>query len=334
MKLSIVATLYQSALYINEFHERASSVAKQLVGNDFEIIFVNDGSPDNSLDVAVQLSESDYRVVVVDLSRNFGHHKAMMTGLAYSKGERIFLVDSDLEEEPEWIVSFAKQMNEDKSDVIYGGQIVRKGGVFERFTGWLFYRIYRLLNGIEQPDNIVTARLMTRRYVNALLAHMERELNIGSLWVTTGFKQSAQKVRKHASSPTTYTLAKKFSHMVNAVTSFSSLPLVFTFYAGLLISFSSLILIVYYIFRYFYISSLPSGYTSIIASVWFFSGLIILFIGVQGIYIAKVFSEVKQRPYTVVRHVYESMQRNMKCKRPTPPPQLSLAKAFFRLRLC
>lgn len=312
MKLSIVATLYQSALYIKEFHERASSVAKQLVGNDYEIILVNDGSPDNSLDVAVQLSEIDSHLVVVDLSRNFGHHKAMMTGLAYAKGERIFLIDTDLEEEPEWILPFAQQMNEDKSDVIYGVQTERKGGFFERFTGWVFYRIYRLLNGIEQPDNIVTARLMTRRYVNALITHMERELNIGSLWVTTGFKQSAQKVRKHASSPTSYTLAKKFSHMVNAVTSFSSLPLVFTFYAGLFLLFSSLIFILYYIFRYFFISSLPDGYTSIITSVWFFSGLIICFIGIQGIYIAKVFTEVKQRPYTVVRHVYETFQRNIK----------------------
>lgn len=312
MKLSIVATLYQSELYIKEFHERSSTIAKKLVGDDYEIILVNDGSPDNSLDVAVQLSELDYHVVIVDLSRNFGHHKAMMTGLAYAKGERIFLIDTDLEEEPEWIESFAQQMNEDKSDVIYGVQTIRKGGIFERLTGWLFYRIYRLLNGIEQPDNIVTARLMTSRYVNALTAHTERELNIGSLWITTGFKQSAQKVSKHATSPTTYTLAKKFSHMVNAVTSFSSVPLVFTFYAGLFLSFSSLIFIFYNIFRYFFISSLPRGYTSIIASVWFFSGLIIFFIGIQGIYIAKVFSDVKQRPYTVVRHVYESSQRNMK----------------------
>lgn len=239
MRLSIVATLYQSSDYINLFYERISIVAKQLVCNDYEIIFVNDGSPDNSLDLAIKLSESDYHVVVIDLSRNFGHHKAMMTGLTYSKGERVFLIDTDLEEEPEWLTSFSQQMNEDGSDVIYGIQAIRKGDVLERFTGWVFYRFFRLLTGIAQPDNIVTARLMTKRYVAALISHLERELNIGGLWIITGFKQTGQIIRKHSSSPTTYTLTKKFSHLVNAVTSFSSMPLVFTFYVGLLLSLSA-----------------------------------------------------------------------------------------------
>jgi putative glycosyltransferase len=308
MKLSIVATLYQSAPYIDEFHKRACAAARQLVGEDFEILLVNDGSPDNSLDLAIRLTEQDSHVVVVDLSRNFGHHKAMMTGLAHAKGERVFLIDSDLEEEPEWLDAFAKQMRLDESDVVYGVQAKRKGGLFESWTGWIFYRIFRLLTGIAQPVNIVTARLMTRRYVKALVAHQERELNIGGLWVTTGFRQSQRTVHKHASSPTTYTFTRKFSHLVNAVTSFSSLPLVFTFYAGLLISLTAVFFIVYLVFRFFFIAMPPDGYTSIIASVWFFSGLIIFFIGLQGIYISKMFSEVKQRPYTIIRNVYSSMQ--------------------------
>jgi putative glycosyltransferase len=311
MKLSIVATLYQSAPYINEFHKRASVAARQLVGDDFEILLVNDGSPDNSLDLAIKLTERDSHVVVVDLSRNFGHHKAMMTGLAHANGERVFLIDSDLEEEPEWLETFAQQMKTDESDVVYGVQNTRKGGLFESCTGWVFYRIFRLLTGIAQPDNIVTARLMTRRYVEALVAHQEREVNIGGLWVTTGFRQSQRTVRKHASSPTTYTLTRKLSHLVNAVTSFSSLPLVFTFYAGSLISLSAVLFIVYLVFRFFFVSTPPDGYTSIVASVWFFSGLIIFFIGLQGIYISKVFSEVKQRPYTIVRNVYSSMQERI-----------------------
>jgi putative glycosyltransferase len=202
-------------------------------------------------------------------------------------------------------------MKTDESDVVYGVQDTRKGGLFESCTGWVFYRIFRLLTGIAQPDNIVTARLMTRRYVEALVAHQERELNIGGLWVTTGFKLSQRTVRKHASSPTTYTLARKFSHLVNAVTSFSSLPLVFTFYAGSLISLSAVFFIAYLVFRFFFISMPPDGYTSIIASVWLFSGLIIFFIGLQGIYISKVFSEVKQRPYTIVRNVYSSVQERI-----------------------
>lgn len=308
MKLSIVATLYQSAPYLSEFCQRASAVARQQVGEDYEIVLVNDGSPDKSLDIAVRLSEVDSHVVVVDLSRNFGHHKAMMTGLANARGRKIFLLDSDLEEEPEWLDSFEKQMHAEASDVVYGVQAKRKGGIFERITGALFYRAFRFLTGIKQPNNIVTARLMTRRYVDALLLHRERELNIGGLWIVTGFKQSQQVVRKHSTSPTTYSLSRKFGHLVNAVTSFSSLPLVFTFYSGLAISLSALGYIVYLAIRYFFVASPPDGYTSIIASIWLFSGLIIFFLGIQGIYISKVFSEVKQRPYSIIRKIYKSDQ--------------------------
>lgn len=304
MKLSIVATLYQSATYVASFHQRASAAAWQLVGDDYEIILVNDGSPDNSLDVAVKLTEIDDHVVVVDLSRNFGHHKAMMTGLAHATGERVFLIDSDLEEEPEWLNIFAVKMANETCDMVFGVQAQRKGDWFERVTGGFYYSVFRMLTGISQPNNIVTARLMSKRYVNALLLHQERELNIGGLWIIAGFKQCQQTVIKHATSPTTYSLSRKFSHLVNAVTSFSSLPLVFTFYSGLMISLSALVYIVYLSFRYLFISSPPDGYTSIIASIWLFSGLIIFFVGIQGIYIAKVFSEVKQRPYTIIRKIY------------------------------
>jgi putative glycosyltransferase len=309
MKLSIVATLYQSAAYIDEFCRRAGAAARQFAGDDYEIVLVNDGSPDNSLNVAVQLTQRDSHVVVVDLSRNFGHHKAMMTGLSAARGERVFLIDSDLEEEPEWLTSFAARMETDASDVVYGVQAERRGGFFEKMTGKLFYKLFRMLTGVVQPSNIVTARLMTRRYVDGLLMHEERELNIGGLWVITGFQQSQQVVRKHATSPTTYSLSRKFSHLVNAITSFSSLPLVFTFYSGLLISTSALLYIVYLLLRYLFGAAPPSGYTSIIASIWLFSGLIVFFLGVQGIYIAKIFSEVKRRPYTIVRQVFAHPDR-------------------------
>lgn len=306
MKLSIVATLYQSAPYIREFHERASASARSLVGADYEIILVNDGSPDDSLIVAVELAQDDRHVTVVDLSRNFGHHKAMMTGLSYAKGERIFLIDSDLEEDPEWVVPFAKQLEEDSCDSVYGVQEKRRGGVFERASGSIFYCLFRYLTGINQPNNIITARLMTKRYVEALLLHQEREVNIGGLWIITGFKQVSRVVSKHSSSPTTYSFSKKIEHLVNAVTSFSSKPLAFTFYAGFSISIGAFVFIAYLMFRYLFVAMPPDGYTSLIASIWLFSGLIIFFLGLQGIYISKVFSEVKNRPYTIVRSVYRS----------------------------
>ena len=309
MKLSIVATLYRSASYIEEFLTRSTTVARQLVGDSFEIVLVNDGSPDNSLEIAVAQIAQFPRLKVVDLSRNFGHHKAMMTGLAHATGEHVYLLDSDLEEEPEWLFEFWRTMQDEHADMVYGVQRARKGSLYERITGPLFYRLFRALTGIVQPDNIVTARVMSRRFVDALLLHQEREINIGGLWIITGFRQVKAVVKKHASSPTTYTLGRKLDHLINAVTSFSSLPLIFTFYAGLLISFSAVLYITYSVLLRLLQPTVPIGFTALIASIWFFSGLIVFFLGVQGIYLAKIFTEVKQRPYTIIREVYAAEQR-------------------------
>ncbi len=308
MMLSIVATLYQSAAYIAEFHQRASAAAKQLVGEDYEIVLVNDGSPDNSLDLAVQLTESDSHVVVVDLSRNFGHHKAMMTGLAQAKGDRVFLIDSDLEEEPECLISFAKQMHSNACDVVYGVQEQRKGGWFERWSGEWFYRFFKLLTGLDLPENVVTARFMSRRYVDALLRHEEREVFMAGLWHITGFDQFPQIVIKHRTSETTYTFRKKMSLLVNSVTSFSNAPLVGIFYIGVSISLVAVVYIGYLAIQWMFLAKPLSGWTSVMASIWLLGGMVISFIGVVGIYLSKIFSETKQRPYTIVRQIYAKQQ--------------------------
>jgi putative glycosyltransferase len=304
MKLSIVTTLYQSTRYIVEFYQRASAVARQLAGEDYEIVLVNDGSPDNSLDVAVPLTESDNHVVVIDLSRNFGHHKAMMTGLAYAKGEQILLIDSDLEEEPECLLAFAEQMQCEHCDVVYGVQEQRKGGWFERWSGQWFYRLFNVLSGLALPENIVTARLMTRRYVDALLLHKEREVLIAGLWQITGFDQRPQIIKKHSTSQTTYTFRRKMSLLVNSVTSFSNVPLVGIFYIGVSISLLAIFYIAYLVAHWFFLAKPVSGWTSVMASIWLLGGMIISFIGVVGIYLAKIFSETKQRPYTIIRQLY------------------------------
>ena len=308
MKLSIVATLYQSAPYINEFHERASATARRLVGDDYEIVLVNDGSPDNSLDLAVKLTEQDSHVVVVDLSRNFGHHKAMMTGLAHAKGERVFLIDSDLEEEPEWLETFVQQMEQESCDVVYGIQERRKGSWFERWSGQWFYRFFKALTGLALPENVVTARLMTCRYVNALLRHEEREVFMAGLWHITGFDQRPYVIKKHNTSETTYTFRRKMSLLVNSVTSFSNTPLVSIFYIGISISLFALAYIAYLVTHWLFLAKPLAGWTSVMASIWLLGGMIISFIGVVGIYLSKIFSETKQRPYTIVRQIYAKQQ--------------------------
>jgi putative glycosyltransferase len=243
-------------------------------------------------------------VIVVDLSRNFGHYKAMMTGLGHARGERVFLIDSDLEEEPEWLLSFSEQMARDRCDVVYGVQERRKGGVFERWSGQWFYRFFHALTGMALPENIVTTRLMTRRYVDALLCHDEREIFMAGLWHITGFDQRPQTIKKHDTSETTYNFRRKMSLLVNSVTSFSNVPLIGIFYIGVAISLIAGAYTVYLLSYWMFFAKPLSGWTSVMASIWLLGGLVISFIGVVGIYLSKIFSETKRRPYTIVRQIY------------------------------
>ncbi len=304
MKLSVVATLYMSAPHLEEFWRRASEAARVIAEDDFEIVLVNDGSPDASLEKAVRIARDDPHAVVVDLSRNFGHHKAMMTGLAFAKGEHVFLIDSDLEEDPAWLPAFAAQLAGDRCDVVYGVQDRRKGGWFERWSGGIYYRLVPALSGLDLPRDMVTARLMTRRYVDALLLHEEREVDIGGLWALTGFVQRAHVVTKQSTSETTYTLWHRAAVLVNSITSFSNFPLVAIFYVGIAIfgvaATYSAVLIVNWIF----LAKPVSGWTSLIVSIWLLGAMIISFLGIIGIYLAKMYSEVKRRPYTIVREVH------------------------------
>ncbi|SDW04932.1 glycosyltransferase family 2 protein [Thiocapsa roseopersicina] len=304
MKLSLVATLYRSAVYVEDFHRRATAAARAFAGDDYEIVLVNDGSPDDSLERARKLTEVDQHVVVVDLSRNFGHHKAMMTGLEFAEGDLIFLIDSDLEEEPEWLPDFYQVMAAERADVVYGVQRTRKGSITERWSGEIYYTLLELLSSVKHPRNITTARLMSRRYVNALLRHRENEVVISFLWIITGFKQCAYTVDKHGTSKTTYSLTKKLAHFTNSITSFSEVPLRFIFYIGALILVCSLAYSGHLAFTRVFLSHPVDGWTSVMVSIWVLGGMVISFVGIIGIYLSKVFSETKQRPFTIVREVH------------------------------
>ena len=162
MDLSIVTALYLSAPYLEEFYTRVSAAAQKIT-DDYEVIFVNDGSPDQSLDIAIALYEEDKRVRVIDLSRNFGHHKAIMTGLAHARSDLVFLLDCDLEEEPEWLEKFYDEFKTSDADVVYGVQQTRKGAFFERITGILFYKMFNLLSPHPMPPASAGSAMQNHR---------------------------------------------------------------------------------------------------------------------------------------------------------------------------
>jgi len=305
MNLSIVTTLYFSSPYVLEFYQRISVEAKKIT-SDYEIIFVNDGSPDDSLDVALSLYEQDKRVRIIDLSRNFGHHKAIMTGLSYTRGELVFLLDSDLEEEPELLSLFYEFYKKTKDiDVVYGVQKVRKGNFLERLTGEIFYSIFNSISNYPVTANLITARLMSQRYVKALVEHREREIFLAGLFAIAGFRQIPLLVRKDSKNRSTYTLVRKLTLAINSITSFSNKPLIFIFYLGALISLLSGITAIIFIVRKIFFNVILEGWSSLIISIWLLGGLTIFCLGVIGIYLSKIFSETKQRPYTIIRQIYE-----------------------------
>ena len=203
MKLSIVTTLYKSSATIEEFYRRAV-MAAEAVTSDFEIVVVDDGSPDDSLNKGCRLAERDSRVRIIQLSRNFGHHKALMTGLEYAKGDLCFLIDSDLEEDPALLLCFLSELQAADVEVVYGYQIERKGNRIERVAGRLAYRLFNALLPISVPLNALTVRLMKREYVDSLLLYREQQTIIGGLWVLTGYKQLGVPVNKLSRASSTY----------------------------------------------------------------------------------------------------------------------------------
>ncbi len=306
MKLSIVTTMYHSEPYLREFHQRILAVAESITP-DLEFVFVNDGSPDHALATAVALAAEDARVRVVDLSRNFGHHKAMMTGLGHATGDYVFLIDVDLEEPPESLSAFWRELQARGCDVVFGVQAQRHGPWFQRVTGSLYYRLFNLLSDMPVARDLLTARLMSRRYVEALLLHGEQLFNIEGLWAHTGFEQVPLEINKtgHKGS-STYTLRKKIAYVLHAVTAFSTKPLHYIAASGLFITCSAALYIVWLFIQYFATGVPVSGWTSITVSLWFLGGLIIFNLGVISTYLAVIFIETKRRPYTIVRRIYEA----------------------------
>jgi putative glycosyltransferase len=304
MKLSAVATLYRSAPFVEPFLRRMSAAALA-VTEDYEIVLVNDGSPDDALRIAVELHHANPRLRIVDLSRNFGHHRAMMTGLAHARGDVVFLIDVDLEEQPELLASFRDEMTRSGADVVYGVQARRKGSWFERLTGAAFFRLFNALSPVAMPPNLCTVRLMTRRYVDALVSHRERQLVIGGLWALTGFDQAALPVEKGSREGSSYNLVKRAGVFVDAITSFSDRPLIAVFHLGVAIIVLASAAAAYLIARRLFFGVLLAGWPSLIVSVWLLGGLNLFCIGLVGIYLSRVFIETKQRPYTIVRKVYE-----------------------------
>lgn len=306
MDLSIVSTIYCTGSYLKEFCTRAFHSAEKAGyhSNSIEILLVNDGCPNNGLHDALDIFAKEPRIKIIDLSRNFGHHKAMMIGCSQAQGQEIFLIDSDLEESPEWIIEFKKKKDQDNADVVYGVQKKRKGALFESLSGGLFYTIFNFLSSEHVEPNMITARLMSRRFVDKLSEFQDREPFFFGLCISVGYKQEPYFITKTSSSPSSYTFRKKIKLALDSITSYSAKPLIFIAELGVIITFLSILMIIYIIIKQVIYGYAPIGWSSLMLSVWFMGGIILFCLGVIGIYISRIYTEIKHRPYTVIRKIY------------------------------
>ena len=303
--ISIVSTMYRSRPYLQDFIDECL-VALQAVGSEpWEIVLVNDGSPDEALAYALQRRAADCRIVVVDLSRNFGHHAAMQAGLCHARGDLVFLIDCDLEVRPAALIDFVARQQSSGADLVFGYQERRKGAWFEQWSGTVFWRALNALSDVRVPENMVTERIMTRRFVDALLRLGDHNLFLGGMMSWAGFVQiglPVAKSQRHGSS--TYTLARRLQLMVTAVSSFSSKPLTWLFNAGVVITAASFAYVIYLLFRKLMFDDALIGFTSLMGLMSLSLGIITTALGVVGIYLGKVFNQVQGRPNYIVRDLH------------------------------
>lgn len=304
--LSIVTMVYRSREFLDEFIERAAAVASRLAGDDYEIVFVIDGSPDDSLQHLRAKQKANDKLVIVDLSRNFGHHQAAWCGLHMARGRLLFIIDCDLEIFPEVLATFKARMDESAADVVYGYQEQRRGGFASKYLSAFFWRMFNWLSATSVPHNICTERLMSRRYVDTLLTLGDRNLFLAGMYFWAGFEQvGVPLVRQPRAGRPSYSFFRRAQLMARAISAFSSVPLQMSFWIGLAIAAGCVVYgAVLFARKLLDPEAVLSGFTTLALITSLSAGMIMMSLGVIGLYIARIHSQTQNRPVYLIRSVY------------------------------
>ncbi len=306
--LSVVAPLYNEEGNVAELVRRLRAAADGANVDGYELVFVDDGSKDRTLELLRAHAAVDPRIVVVQLSRNFGHQLAATAGLDLARGDAVVLIDADLQDPPELIPAMIDRWREGY-DVVYAVRRSRAGeSAFKRFTARLFYRITNRLTKVSIPVDTGDFRLMSRRVVDALKSIRERHRFIRGLVSWVGFRQTAIEYDRDArfSGSSKYPISKMLRFAIDGITSFSDIPLRFASYLGFIVSAVAFVVaVVEILIRIFTGYNLP-GYTSLIFAILFLGGVQLIGIGILGEYIGRIHDEIKGRPLYVVAAVDRS----------------------------
>jgi polyisoprenyl-phosphate glycosyltransferase len=311
-RLSIVAPCYNEQNGIEEFHHRISAAAKRVVGEDYELIFVNDGSRDTTWAVMCKLVALDHRLVLINLSRRHGHQLALTAGLEMCRGDRILTIDSDLQDPPELLAEMWRLMDDERVDVVYGLRGERFGETrFKRSTAALFYWLLQWIGDVDIPSNVGDFRLMTRRVVDALKAMPEQHRFIRGMISWIGFRQIPLQYDRNPrfAGSSHYPPSRMVILALDALTGFSIAPLRMASYAGFLVGVLGFLLLVYTLGSWAS-GRVVDGWTSLTTIVLILGSLQLILFGLLGEYIGRMYIELKQRPlFTIDRIVTYNSER-------------------------
>ncbi|OQX75832.1 MAG: hypothetical protein B6D61_09735 [Bacteroidetes bacterium 4484_249] len=299
--LSIVVPVYNEEYVIDDFYTELKKTLEKL-SKPYEIFFIDDGSTDRTFEKIKQYSASDSNLYCISFSRNFGHQIAIYAGLKYASGEIVISMDGDLQHPPEVIPLMIEKYQED-FDIVNTKRIKQKNGFSKKyFFSGLYYKIINKFSDVKIEPDSADFRLMTRKTVNAFLEFNERDRFTRGLVSWMGFKQTVIEYKepdRHAGT-TKFGFVKMLQFALNGLTSFSSKPLRFSFYTGLIIFFLGIVYAVFAMVNYFMNTTVP-GWTSILLSVLLIGGIQLLSIGIIGEYIARIFNEAKGRPFFFIK---------------------------------
>ncbi len=295
--LSVVVPVFNEQEVLAEFHRRLDAVLGTL-DLRAQIIYVNDGSTDGTLEVIGQLAEHDARVTLVDLSRNFGKEIALTAGLDHVDADAVVVIDADLQDPPELIPELVAHWR-DGYEVVYAKRTSREGeSAAKKLTAFLFYRLIQKMSRVRIPEDTGDFRLLSRRAVHAVCQMREQHRFMKGLFAWIGFPQKAvpyQRAPRHAGT-TKWNYWKLWNFALEGITSFSCLPLKVATYVGLASAMGAFAYGVYIVLRTLVLGNPVAGYPSLLTAVTFLGGLQLLSIGVIGEYLSRMFDESKQRP--------------------------------------
>lgn len=303
--LSIVIPMYFEEDVAEECYSRLTDVCQSIDNIDYELVFVNDGSTDNTLTILKDLHAKDKHVKIVNFSRNFGHSAAVSAGIDYAKGDAVVLIDADLQDPPELIKIFVEKWREGY-DVVYGVRSKRKGEtVFKKATAHLYYAFLDNLSEIDIPRNTGDYRLMDKKVCDIIRKMPEKNRFIRGMVSWVGFKQiGVEYIRdERYAGETKYSIKKMFSFAADGVMSFSNKPLKAVLYLGFITLIIDVVFIIYVLYSFFS-GKAVSGWSSVMLIIAFFFGVLFITLGIIGQYIARISDDVKSRPLYVVSEFY------------------------------